>query len=83
MCSLCIFCVRLCDRFTVWMKLFSAAGINENVCVNGFLCKEMCKKGVYDQVDVYLNLFDCTVVLHHSTIVQICKIYMILFKDDY
>ncbi len=46
-------------------------------------CVKKKKKGAYDHVDVNLNLFDCTVVHHCSTTVQICKIYMILFKDAY
>jgi len=50
--GVCVFlclCVRERVTFTLWMEPFSAAEVNTIVfvCVNGFICIEICKKGVW------------------------------------
>lgn len=75
MCSLWIFCVCVCvcDRFTVRMKLFSAAEINKNVCL-GVWIYSFVKKCVKRECMIkWMYIWICLIVQLFTTVPLLSK----------
>lgn len=74
-CAPCVYsvCVCVCDRFTVWMKLFSAAGLNKNVCL-GVWMDSFVKKCVKRECMIkWMYIWICLIVQLFTTVPLLSK----------